>query len=167
MKKILFYIIIIISIMVGRGVYKEKARENHYLRLIEVKIPKGSEVIEFSDTHGGFHGDGVYYEVIQLDAKGLDTFIEDATKTGQWGRLPMSKDLNKFIYGEHTRTYSRGGYGEMMPDDVYNGLYYFKDRYLIYGYSVSGDVFSRYSQNFNFALLDINNGRLYILEYDS
>ena len=50
----------------------------------------------------------------------------------------------------------------MMPNDIINGLYYFKDRYRTGEY-----IFDRWSQNFNFSLFDINKGRLYILKFDS
>lgn len=164
MKKSLTIIIVIISIIVAHGVYKEKSRGNNYISLIGLNVPKKSKVIEFSDSHGGFHGDGVYYEVIQLDKEVVDSFTEDAINTGSWERLPMGKDLRKFIYGEHTSTYSYGGYGENIPDDIYNGVYYFKDRYR---YDTSRYLFDRLSQNFNFAILDVTEGRLYIIKYDS
>lgn len=162
MKKFLIIIIVTASIFFARDIYEKKSRENHYISLIELNIPKESDVIEFSDSHDGFHGDGVLFEVIQLEQDDIAYFTKDALNTDSWGRLPMEKDLRKFIYGEHTSNYSYGGYGEMMPDDIINGLYYFKDRYRTGEY-----IFDRWSQNFNFALFDINKGRLYILKFDS
>ncbi|MDR7871245.1 MAG: hypothetical protein RIN55_10315 [Tissierellaceae bacterium] len=162
MKKLLIIITVIISIIFARDIYIEKSKENHYISLIGLNIPKKSKVTKFNDSHGGFHGDGELFEVIQLEQDDIIYFMQDALNTGSWERLPMDKDLRKFIYGEYTSKYSHGGYGEMMPDDIVNGLYYFKDRYRTGEY-----IFDRPSQNFNFALLDINKGRLYILKYDS
>ena len=151
-----------VSIIFIRHLYEEKSRENHYIGLIELNIPKESEIIESNDSHGGLHGDGELFEVIQLEQDDIVCFTQDALKISSWRRLPMEKELRKFIYGEHTSIYSYGGYGEMMPDDIINGLYYFKDRYRTGEY-----IFHRWSQNFNFALFDINEGRLYILKFDS
>ncbi len=162
MKRLIIIIIAIISIALARHTYEEKSRESNYINLIGLNVPKESELIEFRDSHGGFHGDGELFEVVQLEQKDVNIFVRDALDTGSWGRLPMGKDLTKFIYGEYTRDYSFGGYGEMMPDDIVNGLYYFKDRN-----SRGGYIFDRFSQNFNFAMFDINEGILYILKYDS
>lgn len=132
MRKIKFIsiiILLIISLYFGREFYRDKSKENHYIDLIGLNIPDQSVIIEFSDTHGGFHGDGTYYEVIQLEKEIVDAFTEHALGTGSWGRLPMRKELQKFIHGENGKDYSYGGYGEMMPDDITRGLYYFKDRY--------------------------------------
>ena len=92
-KKLLIIIIVIISIIFARNIYDEKSIENHYISLIGINIPKEFEVIELSDSHGGFHGDGVLFEVIQLEQDDINYFTQDALNTGSWGRLPMEKDL--------------------------------------------------------------------------
>ena len=46
-----------VSIIFIRHLYEEKSRENHYIGLIELNIPKESEIIESNDSHGGLHGD--------------------------------------------------------------------------------------------------------------
>ena len=67
MKKLLIIMMVIVSIIFARHIYEEKSRENHYIDLIELNIPKESEIIEFTDSHGGLHGDGELFEVIQLE----------------------------------------------------------------------------------------------------
>jgi hypothetical protein len=154
---------ILTSLFLGMEIYKEKTRKNHYMNLIGLDIPKSSVVLKSEDSHGGFHGDGVLYEEIQLEGDDITIFVKNALNTNYWRKLPMDGDLKKLIYGEHGSNYSYGGCGEMMPKDIANGLYYFNDRY----YTHEGSIFDRYSQNFNFALFDINKGKLYILKFDS
>ena len=129
---------ILTSLFLGMEIYKEKTRKNHYMNLIGLDIPKSSVVLKSEDSHGGFHGDGVLYEEIQLEGDDITIFVKNALNTNYWRKLPMDGDLKKLIYGEHGSNYSYGG-----------------------------SIFDRYSQNFNFALFDINKGKLYILKFDS
>ena len=53
------------------------------------------EIIEVADTHGGFHGDGEYY--IILDCKNNK---EKALKAVRgWNELPMTENLSLMVYG--------------------------------------------------------------------
>lgn len=159
----MIFIAMLASLFNGLGIYKEKSREKHYRNLIGLDVPKNSIVLKSEDSHGGFHGDGVLYEEIQIKDDDIAAFTNNALNKESWGWLPMSSELSKFIYGEHTYNYSYGGYGEMMPENINYGLYYFNDRY----HTKEGSIFERYSQNFNFAIFNIDKGRLYILKYDS
>ncbi|HAQ41037.1 MAG TPA: hypothetical protein DCM73_09520 [Clostridiales bacterium] len=163
MKKALLGKILIIAliIFIGYGAYQKISADNKYVRLMGTKLPDSSETIEVNDSHGGFHGDGTYFEIIQINSSEIASFGEELRKSGLWEELPLGGELQKFIYGEHTPEYSYGGHGEMMPKDI-SGIYRFNDK------SVDPrPLFERYSQNFMFCMFDTNTGKLYILEFNS
>lgn len=163
MKKELLSKILIIAliIVIGYGTYQKISADNKYVRLIGTKLPDGSEIIEAGDSHGGFHGDGTYFEIIQINSSETASFAEELQNSGLWEELPLSGELQKFIYGEHNAEYTYGGHGEMMPKNI-SGIYRFNDKS-----ADSRPLFERYSQNFIFCMFDTNKGRLYILEFDS
>lgn len=166
MRKFLLFILIITIALLGYCRFKsENIRKNHE-KLIGIKMPKQSEIIELSDSHGGFHGDGVYYEVVQLDKEIVNEFISNALDKVGWKRLPMSKELHKFIFGERSVGYSYGGTGEMIPNYIKHGIFYYKDKKTN---SFSDESVNLYdsSHNFIFSILDLKTGKLYILEFDS
>ena len=45
----------------------------------------GSKIIEKTDTHGGFHGDGMMFVQIEINNK---NFEQELKKTGKWSKQP-------------------------------------------------------------------------------
>lgn len=166
MKKVLLYILIVLTLLLGYRKYESKDIRKNHEKLIGIKIPKNSELLELSDSHGGFHGDGVYYEVVQLDKEIVNEFLSNALQTVGWRNLPMNKLLHKFIYGERTVDYSYGGRGEMIPSYIKHGIYFYKDKKTDLYSDESVNLFDA-SHNFIYSILDFKTGRLYILEFDS
>ncbi len=166
MKKILLFILIIFVLLLGRCRYKSNDIRKNHVKLIGIKIPKEAETLELNDSHGGFHGDGVYYEEIQLEKEIVNEFASNALEKVGWRKLPMSKELHKLIFGERTVDYSYGGRGEMIPNYIKHGIFYYKDKKTS---SFSDDSVNLYdsSHNFIFSILDFETGKLYILEFDS
>lgn len=149
MKKLVFLIIILVLIYFLFDQFAPKT--------IQVSIEKDtgiecedSRVLYESDTHGGFHGDGVAFYILELNKDPVDS---------QWDTLSPD-DLNQ-VYQVIN------GYGERFPV-IEAGYYYFKDRHSdrIMN-SFSDQIFTRYSYNFIFAAYDPEKKRLYYYQLDT
>lgn len=120
-------------------------------------------VVSTSDSHGGFHGDGLTFIELSFPDNSFGASIQDV-----WHPLPLSENLSTFIYGSS----SAGPYitqdGVNCFPPVQNGCYYFQDRH-----SESTDpqsdleLFQRYSYNITFALYDADTQTLYYCEFDT
>lgn len=140
--------------------------------MIGISIPNDSAVLEYDDIHGGFQGDGESYAIIQLTNQGKSVFVENANKSGKWESLPLSKEIEPIIIGGEYEGIDYGDgifeISEKISRNIENGIYYFRDRYAEeYPEYTKVDIKLRNSYNFTICMLDIDNGKLYIFEYDS
>ena len=84
-------------------------------------------VIEEKDTHGGFHGDGSYYLILDCSEKS-----EQATELiKDWKPLPLTENLQLIMYGGEK---DGVGYGYNLAEKAHlpiinNGVYKFVDRH--------------------------------------
>ena len=147
---LLITIVFVISACGRTGGIKEIAKSSG------IDLGRGKE-ISFEDTHGGFHGDGCIFAKIGFEDSSL---TEDLKKNREWKKLPLSDNLNTFIYG---------GYDSKLEiPKIKEGYYYFKDRH-----SESEDVrddselMSRASFNFTLLIYDSETDIMYIIEYDT
>ena len=125
-------------------------------------------VIEEEDTHGGFHGDGWYYLI--LDCSGNTEKMQSITK--DWQPLPLSENLNLMMYGGEKDGES---YGYDFAKTAHwpnfkNAVYKFVDRHTSpkpkNKYS-DEELLSRNSVNFSVAVYDLVTDRLYYFECDT
>ncbi|MBP1756976.1 MAG: hypothetical protein H6Q59_3374, partial [Firmicutes bacterium] len=123
----------------------------------------------YTDTHGGFLGDGCTYIEIQFSGDYTDTIENEFNENGKWRQLPLSKNLYKAVYGDE-KYESLVDIDENISQipEMSSGYYYFKDRH-----SESKDssddtyLFSRSSFNFDIILYDIDEHILYIFQLDT
>lgn len=119
-------------------------------------------VEEEVDTHGGFHGDGLYYLILDC-SNNREAALE---KVQNWKQLPLSENLNLMLYGGERYAYELAE--EAHIPKIANGWYLFKDRH-----SESTDssddtaLFDRYSFNFSVGIYDADTDRLYYLAFDT
>ena len=123
-------------------------------------------VVEELDTHGGFHGDGSYYLILDCsDNK------EKALKTvKEWTKLPLSENLNLIMYGgsKDGVTYVYELAEEAHIPEIENGYYIFEDRSSESTDSTDDtELFDRYSFNFSIAIYDCDTDRMYYFEFDT
>ena len=123
-------------------------------------------VIEEADTHGGFHGDGSYYLILDCSEK-----REQATELiKDWTPFPLSENLQLIMYGGE-----KDGvvYGYNLVEKAHwpiinNGVYKFVDRHSEAGdKSDDTNIFNRYSFNFSIAVYDLDTNTLYYFEFDT
>lgn len=129
----------------------------------------GGTLLEHTDSHGGFHGDGESIQCVQLTETQAAELMRGVRENGFWHPLPLSEELSAAVYGRRTTTES---FGPLFPEGavppVENGVWFFRDRH-----SQSTDPAStiglhdRSSWNFTAAIFDADTGLLYYLELDT
>ena len=123
-------------------------------------------VVDEKDIHGGFHGDGSYYLILDCSekteqAKGL---------IKEWNPLPLTENLQLIMYGGVKNGVS---YGYNLAEEAHwpiinNGVYKFVDRHSkAVDKSDDTNLFNRYSYNFSVAVYDLDTNTLYYFEFDT
>jgi len=124
------------------------------------------EIVESLDTHGGFHGDGTYYLILDC-SKNREKALKAVSK---WDRLPLPENVELMMYGgiKDGRYYGYHLAEEANMPRIENGYYVFRDRHRG-GNDPSDDseLLSRYSFNFTIAVYDADTDRMYYFEYDT
>lgn len=120
-----------------------------------VHLPSNAELIECTDSHGGFHGDGTMEAVITLpDNEETEKFLEEIKI--EW--YSPSEETRNF-YDELNRDYL---YGESFISYSDTAYYFFRDRY----YEQNGKK-TTYSRNMTVAAYYPETRTLKFLEVDT
>lgn len=165
MKKIVLLLLMIFS-LVGCG---KKDIQSDISDSLGIDVNKGT-VLTDSDSHGGFHGDGMMFQQITFEDSMLSDEIKD---NDSWKPLPLSQNIEALVYGIEEDTSSIGSYltdenGDTIIPDIQNGYYYFYDRHSESTEPYNDkDVLNRASFNFTLAVYDSDNHVLYYVEFDT
>lgn len=127
------------------------------------------EVISESDTHGGFHGDGTTF--IVLDCADGDVLNQIKEKSG-WRAFPLDDTVKALVYGINNETERIGPYltdqeGNPLVPEIENGYYMLIDRQVEEGWATGADILHRGSYNFTLGLYDADTELLYFCELDT
>ena len=127
------------------------------------------EVISASDTHGGFHGDGTTF--IVLDCADGDVLNQIREKSG-WRTFPPDDSVKALVYGienetEHIGPYLTDQEGNPLVPEIENGYYMLIDRQITEGWATGADILHRDSFNFALGLYDADTELLYYCELDT
>ncbi len=166
MRRIIVLMLLMIFSLVGCG---KKDIQSDISESLGIDVRKGNVLMD-SDSHGGFHGDGMLFQQISFEDSKFSDEIKD---NDGWKPMPLSQNMEALVYGIEVDTSSIGPYltdesGDTIIPDIQNGYYYFYDRH-----SESKDPFSdkdilnRASFNFTLALYDSDNRVLYYVEFDT
>lgn len=131
--------------------------ERRVSEMLGLSLPKVRS-IEYSDSHGGFHGDGLLS--VQMRFEGNEALqVEKALRQdGRWQEVPLTPKLSKILYGTDGAS--------SWFDDVIDwelpsiGFWYFKDE------SPQGENAHGF-MNFTAAVFDADQGTLSVIEFDS
>lgn len=159
-KKIIYLVFIIITILSGCA--KTTPDDVAYIsEKIGIDI-SGSKIIEKTDTHGGFHGDGMMFAQIEISNK---KFEQELKNIGKWSKEP-SELTEILLYGnEEWSPYIVDDNGEPLMKKIENGYYF-----------IINDTDSNeeniewsemYSVNAIVAVYDVDNNILYYYEIDT
>lgn len=126
----------------------------------------GGTLVSSSDTHGGFHGDGMSYAEISFSNGGIS---ENLPVDGTWKPLPLSENLAVLVYGNgQAGPYLKNESGEAVFPSVKNGFYCFIDRQSEKTDPYSDDdVLERASINITIAVYDADTDTLYYSKFDT
>lgn len=127
---------------------------------------KDFTVMAAEDSHGGFHGDGTAYVILDCS----ENREKAQNLVADWKELPLPENLNLMFYGgERDGIYYDFDLAQQanMPK-IAHGFYYFQDRHRKSSDS-SGDaeIFDRGSYNFSLAVYDSDTDKLYYFELDT
>ena len=134
MKKLLAFIMLLCLLLGACG--EKRSTQEKVGDALGLDL-SGAKVMSESDTHGGFHGDGI--EIIQLRVGDIPVDFEN--RAG-WHKLPVSNDCPGWWLANGT-----------IPEDVEDGYWYFYDRHREAGdrYDYSASL-ARYSYNYTLAI---------------
>jgi len=99
------------------------------------------------------HGDGEYYAVFDLSSKEVNELTKRIEVSKEWTALPLTSE-QKQLASTYLKKSNFSG--------IKNGYYLFIDNS-----NEDSPLLERYSYNVIFALLDLEQNRLYVLQYDS
>lgn len=129
----------------------------------------GGELLSESDSHGGFHGDGVTITAIRFNG---DEFAQRTAASEGWKPLPMDETSQALAYGCEIDGCFCGPYlkddatDEVLLPEITNGCYRLIDRQTDAAASEQG-ILDRSSLNFTLAVYDADCQTLYICEMDT
>lgn len=137
---------------------------------IGISLPRGVS-IKYTDSHGGFHGDGDLYAIVSFPDDETAARFSDGIEKAGW-QTALSDEMYPWFYGGDVtiegKASSTDGYFHDMGLDVpavKDGYFFYRDRYLEqYGEACS---FAPYTQNFTIAIFDADTDKLYFIEGDS
>lgn len=158
-------IVLIVLGLIGISISGCTEEKNHVLTTLEISDAEYTVTCE-QDTHGGFHGDGYTYMVIEFE----DDISEQIDEKAGWLELPLDEVTNMLVYGYEDEErcvypYTTGENGnETVIPNIEEGYYYFQEKA-----SVEEEewMFGKIFTNFVVAIYDQEEQKLYYYEFDS
>jgi len=92
MRKVSLLILCIMLLLVGCG---NKDIRNELSERLEIDVSSGKNVEE-SDSHGGFHGDGLLVQKISFED---DKVLDEIKDNQNWKAFPLSRNIEALAYG--------------------------------------------------------------------
>lgn len=118
-------------------------------------------VLHEQDSHGGFHGDGLYFVV--LDCSGKTEEMQRLTE--DWRELPLPPNLHRKLYGGMLELTDPVGNG--LIEEASDGRYYFNNRHSKARDPWDTEIEGKYSYNFSVAVFNRENNTLCLMCVDT
>ena len=131
---------------------------------LSIDVSSGKEV-QFRDNHGGFHGDGTKYVVLEFSE---DKVLEQIQDNSAWIALPLDETAAALVYGVTEGTSQVGPFlkdenGDVLFPKIENGYYLLIDRHS----QTEENILERASFNFTLAIYDADTNKLHYCEFDT
>lgn len=118
-------------------------------------------ILHEEDSHGGFHGDGLYFVVLDCSGK-----MEEVQKlTADWREVPLPKDLHRVLYDRYVSEFDPASSGQFPVAE--NGCYYFNNRHHKAESFQDEGIFAQSSLNFSLAVFNRDNNTLCLMCFDT
>ncbi len=119
-------------------------------------------LVTYTDTHGGFHGDGYLFAEMQDTEE--ETLYVALLRRDDWQEGPADDGFRRLMFGGYVTDQSRQPFfGE--PSGDY--LWYFHDRHSDANGSDASAAMERPSLNFDAGVYDPETGKLYFVAFDT
>ena len=132
-----------------------------------VDLSSGKQVAN-TENHGGFHGDGMTYSVLEFSN---DEALRQIQENQAWSGLPLDRTATALVYGlsDTTTGISIGpiitdGQGAALIPQIQNGYYILIDRH---AQKEETDMLDRASFNFTLGIYDSDEKILYYCKFDT
>lgn len=125
---------------------------------------EGSRVLQSTDTHGRFLGDGKTLIVLSFEESGAEQIRQQVA--ARWNAMPLSEPLYQAVYESDGLIPIPGDGEEAQFPRITDGYWYLEDRQ---GEDPSdgSELFSRASFNFTLAIYDCEDDTLYFIQVDT
>lgn len=163
MKKVVFSLTVLFVLFAFAACSSESVQDTVSAEL-GIDVSDGEE-LSASDTHGGFHGDGVSSVAISFsDSNVLDEIKGNAA----WKPFPLDETVQALVYGVKDETSSIGpfindGNGNPLVREIQNGYYTLID----HQEEQETDILDRPSFNITVGLYDTDTNTLYCCTLDT
>ena len=150
----------VIGVMLFGALFEWQGYPTVYIGLrIGLDLPPQLKEWESSDSHGGFHGDGLRMDILRFSAEDGEV-VESLIKSrgDLWNLGPFDDYLGGIVY--------RSGHGATeagWPRYPENAYWFFRDRHS----QKEKALHERSSWNYTAALYDADTDTLYYLEFDT
>lgn len=129
-----------------------------------IDVSSGEEV-SASDTHDGFHGDGVSSVALSFCDS---TVLDEIKENSEWKPFPLDETVQALVYGLKDETSSIGpfindGNGNPLVREIQNGYYILIDRQE----DQERNILNRSSFNVTVGLYDTDTNTLYYCTLDT
>lgn len=147
----------------------EKEMYYYICKTIGFTLPK-DVAIDYTDSHGGFHGDGNLFAVVTANNEQAKSEMETLLSRLGWNSA-LSEEMYAAFFGGIVTIegieYTTNGYLHDFEFDIPNvkkGYFYYKDRF----FEQNGKQcqIAPYTQNFTLAIFDLDTNTLYFIEGD-
>ena len=166
------YVIPLLVAAIALSVYMRQGGEAAGISDVLGFAPEGGQVVRSEDTHGGCHGDGHRFIVMDLGGESGRALAARLEASERWKPLPFDRTLTALAYGlregpRQTGPYVTGRGGGALLPKIGKGYYFFKDRHAEAGSGGGEELLSRGSFNFTLSVFDAAANRLYYYELDT
>lgn len=168
-KLVMISCLMIVYLLTGCENSDTTTTSKHISDSIGIKLPTNAK-IEYNDSHGGLHGDGLFYAKVKFINNEEEDLIKDILSTKGWNNTPIDETLSLMLYGGEKDGIS---YGYNLAEQagipkVSSGYWKFIDRYDgAVNSSDTSELMNRNSFNFTVAIFDEDTNVLYFFEFDT
>lgn len=168
MKRVVSTIGLVLILVISLTACSSNGLQAAISKELGVDVSGGVE-ISVSDTHGGFHGDGLTCVALRFSD---DSALAQIRESERWNRFPLDETAKALAYGVSDETASVGPFltdndGEALLPEIQNGYYLLLDRQAKPGKAAGADMLQRSSLNFTLAIYDAAANILYFCKLDT